>query len=138
MYNYKGPLLLGASTSRTKVQRRRGHINMTLIQESEHIRTITIPQVVLTKTSPCLQRLRHISTQENFPQKENFVKCDTQFTSEKNFEVENFQLLTRRFSVRRKFSSVEMSLYNSSWDNCYFELDPRTFLNHKSCINVDP
>ena len=25
-----------------------------------------------------------------------------------------------------------------SRENCYFELDPRTFLNHKHCVNVDP
>jgi hypothetical protein len=40
--------------------------------------------------------LRPISTQENFPQKENFVQFDwlTQISRrKKNFEVENFQLL---------------------------------------------
>ena len=52
-----------------------------------------------------------ISTPENFPQKENFVKCDladTNFPSEENFEVENFQLLTMIFS--QNFLSVEIFL----------------------------
>ena len=45
--------------------------------------------------------IRPISTQENFPQKKTFVKCDlsdTNFPWEKNFEVENVQLLTMTFS----------------------------------------
>ena len=50
--------------------------------------------------------LRTISTQENFPQKENFVKRD--FPSENNYEVENFQLLTVMFS--ENFLSVEIFL----------------------------
>ena len=47
---------------------------------------------------------------ENFPQKENFVKCDwpTQIFRWKNFEVENFQLLTMIFSGN--FLSVEIFL----------------------------
>ena len=52
-----------------------------------------------------------ISTQENFRQKENFVKCDWQrqiFRRETNFEVENFQLLTMIFS--ESFLSVEIFL----------------------------
>ena len=55
--------------------------------------------------------LRPISNQENFPQKENFVKFDwpTQiFRRKKNFEVENFQLLTMIFS--ENFLSVEIFL----------------------------
>jgi hypothetical protein len=49
--------------------------------------------------------LRPISTQENFPRKKKFVKCDwpTQI-----FQVENFQFLTMIFS--ENFLSVEMGL----------------------------
>jgi hypothetical protein len=49
--------------------------------------------------------------QENFPQKEHFVKCDwpTQiFRRKKNFEVENFQLLT--MISLENFLSVEIFL----------------------------
>ena len=50
-------------------------------------------------------------------QKENFVKCDwpdTNFPSEINFEVENFQLFNNndifgKFSVRGNFSLVEFT-----------------------------
>jgi hypothetical protein len=64
------------------------------------------------RASICISTaFRLISTQENFSQKENFVKCDlvdTNFPSEKNFEVENFQLLTMIFS--ENFLSVEIFL----------------------------
>jgi hypothetical protein len=52
----------------------------------------------------------YFTTQENSPQKENFVKCDwpTQiFRGKKSLKVENFQLLNDifgKFSVRGNFS----------------------------------
>ena len=52
--------------------------------------------------------LSPISTQENFPQKENFVKCDwpTQiFRRKKILKLKNFRLLTMIFS--ENFLSVE-------------------------------
>jgi hypothetical protein len=49
--------------------------------------------------------LRPISTQENFPRKENFVKCDWPTQIFRNFEVENFQLSTMIFL--ENFLSVE-------------------------------
>jgi hypothetical protein len=60
--------------------------------------------------------LRRISNQENFPQQENFVKCDwpTQIFRRKKilklkiFSCQNFQLLTMIFS--ENFLSVEIFL----------------------------
>ena len=46
--------------------------------------------------------MRHVSTQENFPRKEKFVKCDWPEV------VENFQLLTMIFS--ENFLSAEIFL----------------------------
>ena len=52
----------------------------------------------------------HVSTQENFPQKENLVKYNWQ-------EVENFQILTMIFS--ENFLSVEMFLNFLSGNGLY-------------------
>ena len=50
-----------------------------------------------------------ISTQVNLPQKENFVKCDWPTPIfRKNFEVENYQLLTMIFL--ENFLSAEIYL----------------------------
>jgi hypothetical protein len=54
-------------------------------------------------------QLYFISTQENFPQKENFFKCDwpTQiFLWKKILKVENFQLLTITFSENFVFVEI--------------------------------
>jgi hypothetical protein len=53
--------------------------------------------------------LRHISTQENIPQKEKFVKCDwpTQIFQHKNFNFKKFQLLTFHMIFSESFLSVK-------------------------------
>jgi hypothetical protein len=61
--------------------------------------------------------LRSISTQKNFPQKENFVKCDwpTQIFRRKKILKLKFSTFNNdifgTFSVRGNFSLVEMGLY---------------------------
>jgi hypothetical protein len=48
----------------------------------------------------------------------------------------------RRRSVYNGKIQIIMScvqrLYISSWDNCYYQFSPRTFLNHKHCVNLNP
>jgi hypothetical protein len=56
--------------------------------------------------------LRRISTRENFPQKENFVKCDwpaQMFRLKKMLKLKIFNFFGK-FSVRGNFSSVDMGL----------------------------
>jgi hypothetical protein len=67
--------------------------------------TLNKSHIISTDEDP---GLRPISTQENLPQKENFVQFDwlTQiFRRKKKFEVENFPLLTMIFS--ENFLSME-------------------------------
>jgi hypothetical protein len=78
-----------------------------------------------------LQKLTPISTQENFPQKENFVKRDlpTQLPSEKNFEVKNFQHLTMIFS--ENFQSLEIFL-ERKWAFTFKDVRCETRIHIKS------
>jgi hypothetical protein len=72
-----------------------------------------------------IEKFRLVENRHFFPQKENFVKCDwpdTNFLSEKNFEVENVQLLTMIFSGN--FLSMEIFL-EWKWDLTTPELQSR-------------
>ena len=71
----------------------------------------------------CGITLRPISSQENFPQKENFAKYDW------STQVENFQLLTMIFS--ENFLSVEIFL---EWKRAFTIAE--TISGHKVMITL--
>jgi hypothetical protein len=113
----------GADHSRLYHKSRLFTQSTSLNQSTGHVLTETLV------TWEVITLLKPISTQNDFPQKEIFCKiwlADTNFPSEKKFEVENVQLLTMTFS--ENVLSVEKMFRSGN--------GLRLVKNMKDCVQV--